>query len=69
VAAPEGHSAFFLVGNDPVPVVLDLVQPVRARGWPLDEERLTGEDETTGGLRREGLREVRHNMRLHVGGA
>src|SRR5271169_6295134 len=47
VAAPKGHSASFLAGDDPVPVVLDLVQPVRAGGWPIDEERLTREDETS----------------------
>src|SRR5580704_10693121 len=47
VAAPKGHSASLLAGDDPVAVVLDLVQPVRAGGRPIDEERLTREDETS----------------------
>ena len=47
VAAPKGHSASLLAGEDPVAVVLDLVQPARAGGRPIDEERLTREDETS----------------------
>src|SRR5271165_7164061 len=47
VAAPKGHSASLLAGEDPVPVVLDLVQPARAGGRPVDEKRLTREYETS----------------------
>ena len=32
VAAPKGYSASVLAGDDPIAVVLDLVQPVRAGG-------------------------------------
>ena len=46
VAAPKGHSASLPAGEDTVAVVLDLVQPVRAGGRPIDKERLTREDET-----------------------
>ena len=31
VAAPKGYAASLLAGDDPVSVVLDLVQPARAR--------------------------------------
>ncbi len=31
-----------------VSVVLDLMQPIRAGGWTVDEERLTRENETSG---------------------
>ena len=46
VAAPKDYSASFLASEDTVAVLLDLVQPVRAGGRPIDEERLTREDET-----------------------
>ena len=49
VAAPEGYSPPVLAGDDPVTVVLDLVQPARAGGRPVDEDRLTREDETSRG--------------------
>ena len=35
-----------VAGEYPVAVVFDLVQPGGADGRPVDEERLTGEDET-----------------------
>jgi len=46
VTAPKGGSAAFLAGDDAVSVVLDLAQPLRAGGGPVDEERLTRENET-----------------------
>jgi hypothetical protein len=46
-AAPKGDSASFLVGDDPVSVVFDLVQPAQAGWWLANEERLTRENETS----------------------
>ena len=47
VAGPKGYSASFLAGDDPIAVVLDLVQPARTGGRMVDEDRLTREDETS----------------------
>ena len=47
VAAPKGRPASFLAGDDPIAVVLDLMQPARAGGWMVDEDRLTRENETS----------------------
>ena len=62
VTAPHGHSASVLAGDDPVTVMLDLVQPVRAGGGTVDEERLTGEDETGRRGAPRTLGGLRHNM-------
>jgi hypothetical protein len=51
LAGPKGHSASVLAGEDTVAVVLDLVQPARAGRRPIDEERLTQEDERRGEIR------------------
>src|SRR5580704_1942152 len=69
VAGPKGHAASVLAGDDPVAVVLDLVQPARAGGRPIDEERLTREDET--GRRSAPGTPARGTPqhRLYVGGA
>ena len=47
MAAPEGHPTPVLAGDEPVPVVLDLMQPARASRRLVDEERATREDETS----------------------
>src|ERR1700733_533956 len=69
VAAPKGHAASLLTREDAVAVVLDLVQPVRAGGRPIDEQRLTREHET--GRRSAPGTPARGTPqhRLYVGGA
>src|SRR5271165_2596860 len=47
VAAPKDYSASFLACDDPVPVVLDLMQPAHGGGRLVDEEGLAREDETS----------------------
>src|SRR5271166_2340167 len=45
VAGPKGRAVLFLASDDPIAVVLDLVQPVRAGGRMVDEDWLAGTDE------------------------
>ena len=47
IAGPKDHSSSLLAGDDPVSVVLDLVQPARARRRFVDETRLTRDNETS----------------------
>ena len=46
---PERRPASFLPGDDPIAVVLDLMQPVGAGGQMVDENWLTRTDKTSAG--------------------
>jgi len=43
----KGYAASVLARDDPVSVVLDLMQPAQAGGRLVDKERLTRENETS----------------------
>ena len=45
VARPKGRPIAFLAGNDPIAIMFDLMQPVRAGGRMVYEDWLTQPDE------------------------
>jgi hypothetical protein len=66
VAGAQRDAIALVSAEEPIAVVLDLVQPVGPAGRAADEER-QGRMKPAGRVRRERAGEVRHNMRGNLG--